>query len=269
MKKLINKLKKEGYLDVKTIPNYCAIAAGVFALFAFGNIERQLLGITLLLSFITATLLIQYNSSINRIDEKTRILTERIGEADIFQIARATDFWDYAREHGEELFISGGSLHNVFADRVGYLNDILAKGVKLYIVIMRPESEAIKLLYNNVVARLEVSNLEAFTNNTIETIKMINGFRKKYPDMIEISFNDHVPSFGVFAAIADGEPIRIQVNLFSERISYDKRIAMIVNKDDRIQQDAYLYFKNQISLIKKRCKPATEEEIQKVLGISK
>lgn len=264
LKKLKSKLQEMGILNLNVIPSIIAIIAGIYSALS-GSVDCQLRGISVVLTSLTGSLIIQYISSINRMDDRTKKLAEKLGEADIFQYARSTDFWDYARDNGEKLFISGGSLYNVFADRSGYLNDLLSKGKKIYVVIMKPESTAIKLLYENVVNSQEVSDSEVFKNHTKETIRMLHGLQEKFPRQIDIGFNDQVPSFGIFASLKADEPIRIQVNLFSEKINYDKRIAMIVSKDDTTQQDAYLYFKNQINLIKNRCRPASQEEINMAL----
>lgn len=226
--------------------------------------EEILSYIITLLTLIAGTLLIEKLMQLSSIDKRTKRIEKKIIDSDIFMYCNTSEFWHDAMNSAKSLFISGGSLFHVISEKPGDFQTLLKRGCQIEVVVMDPFSMASDLLYNNVVK--EVQNTKRFSNNIIQTLELLFEFQKEYPKQLTIRLNNHVPSFGIFAIYKDDEPQKIQVNLFSERVPYDKRLAISLDSSSEKNHLAFEYFCNQINLLKERLPELSITELERIIN---
>ena len=73
---------------------------------------------------------------------------------------------------------------------------------------------------------MEISNSDNLSNNTMQTLAFLLMYKKKYPNQLVIRLNDHLPAFGIFTTYKNSSLRKIQVNFFSKKVPYDKRLAI-------------------------------------------
>lgn len=197
------------------------------------------------------------------IENHIKSIEAKLLESNVFMYCHASLFWQDALNSANSLFISGGSLYHVIPEKTGDFEILLKNGCKIDVVVVKPYSAASTYLHKNVV--MEISNSDNFSNNTIQTLDFLLKYKKEYPGQLTIRLNDHVPAFGIFATYKDLNPRRIQVNFFSEKVPYDKRLAISLDQSVEKNKFAYDYFCNQIDMLKKRLPECTISELENII----
>lgn len=240
------------------------ILVGTYLFFHYSQltIEQLLQYIIGGISLIAGSMLIEKVSLLEKIKKTLSVIAQNVKKESIFTNCQSSGFWKEALTSGKSIFMSGGSLFFVFSTNPGDFETLLKNGCKVEVVVMDPNSIATEILYNDVIK--EVASLDAFKTNIRQTIAYLGQYKEKYPNQIIIRLDNHVPAFGIMAVYHNDRPKKIQVNLFSERVSYDRRLSFIVYEDGLENEFAYNYLCDQIERLKKRLPTCTIEEIKKI-----
>lgn len=225
--------------------------------------EELLQGIVTMLSLIAGTLLIEKFLQLSSIEKRIKKIESKMADSDLFMYCHASKFWADALSSAQSLFISGGSLFHVIPEKSGDFDVLLRNGCKIDVVVVKPFSDASEMLHRNVVK--EIVSPEQFSENTIQTLEFLLEHKKAFPDQLTIRLNDHTPAFGIFAVYRDGTPRRIQANLFSEKVPYDKRLALNLEASSEKNRFAYDYFCKQIESLEERLPECSLEDLEKVV----
>lgn len=246
-----------------------ASITGICLFFSYKNRTiNELLGyIIAILTLIAGSMLIEKAIKLSSIDKHIKSIESKLSDSNIFMYCHASLFWQDALNSANSLFISGGSLYHVIPEKTGDFESLLKNGCKIEVVVVKPYSDAVDLLHKNVV--MEISNSNNFSNNIIQTLDFLLKYKKKYSDQLTIRLNDHVPSFGIFATYKNSNIRRIQVNFFSEKVPYDKRLAISLDQSVEKSRIAYDYFCNQIELLKSRLPECTVLELENIINHNK
>lgn len=273
-------LKKIGKFILENITIFVASITGIYLFFSYKerNINELLGYIIGMLTLIAGSMLVENavklasmdkriknieNDKLVEIQNQIKSIEAKLIESDVFMYCHASLFWKDALNSANSLFISGGSLYHVIPEKTGDFETLLKSGCKIEVVVVKPYSEAARFLHKNVV--MEISNSDNFSNNTIQTLEFLLKYKKKYPNQLTIRLNDHVPAFGIFATYKNLIPRRIQANFFSEKVPYDKRLAISLDQSVEKSKFAYDYFCNQIEMLRKRLPECTISEIEKII----
>lgn len=258
-------LKKILRILLQNGTSIAAIIVGIVSFFSYKGrtVEGSLAYIIALVVLIASTLLIEKVSTLSNIDKNLKSITEKSTISDRFLFCSTSSFWDNATKNCDAVFISGGSLYHVLSEKSGKLEELLKNGRKVEIVLMHPNNDATKFLYNSVVK--EVSSISAFRNNILETLAFLLRFKEQYPDTLTIRLNNLVPAFGLMAVYRGGKVKTIQVNFYSEKVPFDNRLSMFVDDTFGNGYMAYEYFCNQINHIRGRLSECTADTIRRVL----
>lgn len=277
----MNNIKKILVFILENLTVIVAACTGTFLFFSYENREiNELLGyIIAILTLIATSMLIEKSvklSSINKhikniendklisIENRIKSVEAKLVESDVFMYCHASLFWQDALNSANSLFISGGSLYHVIPEKTGDFESLLKNGCKIEVIVVKPYSDAAKFLHKNVV--MEISNSDNFSENTIQTLDFLLKYKKKYPEQLTIRLNDHVPAFGIFATYKNLNPRRIQANFFSEKVPYDKRLAVSLDQSVEKSKFAYDYFCNQIELLRNRLPECTISELEEIVN---
>lgn len=225
--------------------------------------EELLQSIVTMLSLIAGTLLIEKFLQLSSIEKRVKKIESKMADSDLFMYCHASKFWADALSSAQSLFISGGSLFHVIPEKSGDFDVLLRNGCRIEVVVVKPFSDAAEMLHRNVVK--EIVSPEQFSENTIQTLEFLLEHKKAFPDQLTIRLNDHTPAFGIFAVYRDGTPRRIQANLFSEKVPYDKRLALNLEASSEKNRFAYDYFCKQIESLEKRLPECSLEDLEKVV----
>lgn len=258
-------MKKVIKFILENITIILASITGMSLFFSYKNRSiNELLGyIIAILTLMAGAMLIEKTIQISSIDNHIRNIESKLCESDVFMYCHASLFWQDALNSANSLFISGGSLYHVIPEKTGDFEFLLKNGCKIEVVVVKPYSEAAKFLYKNAV--LEISNSDNFSNNTIQTLDFLLKYKKEYPNQLTIRLNDNVPAFGIFATYKNSNPRRIQANFFSEKVPYDKRLAISLEQSVEKSKFAYDYFCNQIEMLRKRLPECTIPELERII----
>lgn len=263
MKKVINRFLK---VIAENITTLVAIITGIWLFFSYKNYNTSelLAYIISILTLIAGSLLIEKLVHLTNLNKHVKNIESKLIQSDIFLYCHTSQFWKDALSSAKSLFLSGGSLFYVLAEKSGDLETLLNNGCKIEVVVVKPYSDAANLLYKNVIK--EIQTPDKFSSNIVQTLDLLLEYKKAYPKQLVIRLNDHVPPFGIFAVYRDSKPLKIQVNLFSEKVSYDKRLALSI--DDSVEQNhiAYDYFCNQITSLRNRLKECSIEDLEAIIN---
>lgn len=256
--KILNGIK----ILIDNITTIIAIAMGILLCLSYRNFETEelLAYIISILTLIAGSMLIEKIFSLFSIKRDIKRIESKFIETDVFMYCHTSNFWNEAMNSAKRLFISGGSLYHVIPEKTGDLEKLLNQGCIIEVVVVKPFSDAAKFLHKNVVK--EINNPNSFSDNTIQTLDFLLKYKKERPDQIIIRLNDNVPAFGIFAVYRDSKPKSIQANLFSEKVAYDKRLAISINDSIEKYHFAYEYFCNQIISLRNRLSECTIEELE-------
>lgn len=251
--KIISGLK----IVVDNFTTIIAIVMGIRLCISYRNFETDelLAYIISILTLIAGSMLIEKVFSIFSIKRDIKGINSKLIATDVFMYCHTSGFWNDALNSAKKLFISGGSLYHVIPERTGDFEKLLERGCEIEVVVVKPFSDASKLLHSNVVK--EINNPDSFSDNTIQTLELLLKYKKERPKQVSIRLNDNVPAFGIFAVYRDSKPKTIQANLFSEKVAYDKRLAISVNDFTEKNHFAYEYFCNQIESLRNRLPECT------------
>lgn len=259
-----DKLKKSLAFLAENITNILAIVFGIILFFTYKNylIEELLNYIISLLTLISGSLLIEKLIRLTSIDKNVRKIKNALIKSNLFIYCHTSTFWKDALTYGNSIFISGGSLFLVFSKNSGDFEELLKNKCKIEVVLMKPFSDASNLLYQNVVK--EINSTDEFNQNILQTLGFLKSYMLKYPNQITIRLNDQVPAFGLMAVYKKTLPQKIQVNFYSEKVSYDKRLSLSVEniEDCKI---AYQYYCKQIDYLKERLPVIQIEDIEQII----
>lgn len=262
----MDKLKKFFMFLLENLTVIVAACTGTFLFFSYKNRNtNELLGyIIAILTLIATSMLIEKSVKLSSINKHIKNIESKLAETDIFMYCHASLFWQDALNSANSLFISGGSLYHVIPEKTGDFESLLKCGCEIEVVVVKPYSDAAKFLHKNVV--MEINNSDNFSNNTIQTLDFLLKYKKNYPNQLTIRLNDHVPAFGIFATYKNSKPRRIQANFFSEKVPYDKRLAISLDQSVEKSKFAYDYFCNQIELLRSRLPECTITELEKIVN---
>lgn len=257
-------IKKVLRFFVENITTIFAIAGGVWVFFTYKKYEtNELLNfIVSFLVLIAATLLVEKLVTLASIEKRLKVLESKFNQSSIFLNCRTSEFWHDAQNVAKSIFISGGSLHFII-EKSGEIETLLSKGCIIEAIPVKPYSSASATLYNNVIK--EVPSIDSFNNNIIQTLSYLYNLKLKYPHQIVVRLNDNMPSLGLFAIYKDKLPLNIQVNLFSEKVSYDKRLSIRLTNNPNEHYFAFQYFCNQIIYLKNRLPECTADKLKQII----
>lgn len=261
MKKFINILK----VLIDNITTLIAIFMGffVFLSYKFQTEGEMLSYIICILTLIAGSMLIEKVFSILAIKKDIKKIKSKLIEEDVFMYCHTSNFWNEALNSAKKLFISGGSLYHVIPEKTGDLEKLLDQGCIIEVVVVKPFSHAAELLHKNVVK--EIRSADSFSENTIQTLDFLLKYKKEYPRQIIVRLNDNVPAFGMFVVYNGTMPKTIQANLFSEKVAYDKRLAININESTEKNRFVYEYFCSQIDMLKNRLPEYSIVELEKIV----
>lgn len=214
------------------------------------------------LVLIAATLLVEKLINLSSIERKLKYLESNLDQSSVFLNCRTSEFWEDAKNVAKAIFISGGSLHFII-EKSGEIESLLSKGCIIEAVPVKPYSTASASLYDNVIKEIPSSN--SFDNNIIQTLSYLYNLKIKYPDQIIVRLNNEMPSLGLFAIYKDKLPINIQINLFSEKVSYDQRLSIRLTNSPNENYFAFGYFCSQIDYLRNRLPECSIEEIKQII----
>ena len=258
-------LKKGVKFLAKNITTIIPIVAGGWIFFTYQNYKTDQL-LNFIISFlvlISATLLIEKLVNLSDIEKQLTSLDSKLSQSNIFLNCRTSEFWQDAQNVAKSIFISGGSLHFII-EKSGEIESLLSKGCTIEAVPVKPYSPASEALYNNVIK--EIPSVDSFNNNIVQALSYLYSLKSKYPDQIIVRLNDNMPSLGLFAVYKDKLPINVQANLFSEKVSYDKRLSIRLTNAPNEHYFAFDYFCNQINSLRERLPECSMEEIQQIIN---
>lgn len=241
-----------------------ASITGICLFFSYKNRNtNELLGyIIAILTLIASSMLLEKSIKLSSIYKHVKSIESKLIESNVFMYCHSSSFWKEAMNSAKSIFISGGSLYHVIPEKTGDFEWLLKNGCKIEVVVVKPYSEASALLYKNVV--MEIGNPDKFSDNTVQTLDFLLEYKKQYPEQLCIRLNDNVPAFGIFAVYRSSKPHKIQVNLFSEKVPYDKRLAISIDGSVEKNHFAYDYFSKQIELLKCRLPECTISELENI-----
>lgn len=241
------------------------IVMGIYVGFTAENRtpEELLQSIVAMLALIAGTLLIEKFLLLSSIANDVKKIESKMVDSDVFMYCHASRFWEDALSSAQSLFISGGSLFHVLPEKSGDFLSLLRSGCKIEVVVVKPYSDAAEMLHRNVVKEIGAS--KQFSGNIIQTLDFLLEHKKEFPDQLTIRLNDHTPAFGIFAVYRDGIPQTIQANLFSEKVPYDKRLALSLEVSSERNRFAYDYFCSQIKFLEERLPECSLEELEKII----
>lgn len=225
--------------------------------------EELLQSIVTMLSLIAGTLLIEKFLQLSSIEKRVKRIENKMVDSDVFMYCHASQFWEDALSSAQSLFISGGSLFHVIPEKSGDFDALLRSGCKVEVVVVKPFSDAAEMLHRNVVK--EIGAPGQFSGNIIQTLEFLLEHKKAFPEQLTIRLNDHTPAFGIFAVYREGTPQKIQANLFSEKVPYDKRLALSLEASSEKNRLAYDYFCNQIKSMEERLPECSMEELAEII----
>ena len=267
MKKLKEIIKFIG----ENIAAIVAIICGIWTFFTYKGYEiKDLLAyIISILALIASSMLIERIVKISSIEKHIKKLEARMIYNNIFMYCHTVKFWEETEKYAKKIFISGGSLYHVIAERSSIFDRLLENNCEIDIVLVKPHSEAADLLCKEVVKEVYVT--EKFSEHTIECLALLKQYRERYPNAtITIRLNEHVPPYGIFALYEskkqDIKPRAIQVNFYSGKVAYDKRLALWIENSCAQSQIAYDYFCERIEELKNRIEPTSDEALKSIIG---
>lgn len=261
--KIFKKILKIFLSNITTI---VTIIGGVYLFFTYQKytVEELLNYIISFLVFIAITLLIEKLVNLESIERKLKSLNTKLEQSNIFLNCRTSEFWEDAKKMGNVIFVSGGSLHFLI-EKSGEIEALLKRGCKLEAVPVMPYSPASETLFNNVIK--EIPSLDSFDNNINQTLSYLCNLKEQYPDKVVVRLNDKAPSLGIFAIYKDTLPISIQANIFSDKVSYDKRLSIRLTNSAYEHYFAYDYFCNQIDYLRTRLSECSVEQLKEIINL--
>lgn len=254
-------MKKFLVFVAENITVILTIILGGIVFFTYKNYsEEQLLNYVIsILTLIAASMLIEKLVKLDSIEKRVKKIEKAISQSHTFIHCNSTNFWRDAKEKGKHFFLSGGSLYHVLSEKSGDFESLLDSGCTFSVVIVRPYSDVSKQLFQSTIKEITLSS---FNLNIVSTLSFLLPYIIKYPNQITVRINDVVPAFGIFAIYQGKTPTSIQVNLFSGKVSYDKRLSFVLNEFNTIEFD---YFCNQIIDIETSIPVVTAGEIELLL----
>lgn len=257
-------LKKAAKQFAENVTTVVAILGGIWIFFTYQNyaIKELLNFIISFLALIAATLLIEKLVNLVSIEKRLKEIDNKLDQSNIFLNCRTSEFWQDAQNLGKAIFISGGSLHFMI-EKSGEIESLLSKGCTIEAIPVKPYSPASTALYDNVIK--EVPSVDSFNNNIVQALTYLYKLKLRYPDKIIVRLNDKMPSIGLFAVYKDKLPINIQVNLFSEKVSYDRRLSIRLTNSPNKHYFAFEYFCNQIDYLRDRLPECPIEQLKQLL----
>lgn len=145
-----------------------------------------------------------------------------------------------------DITITGGSLSRLSDEYYGLFERKLKEGCSIEVIMVKPETEAAKLLCKNIV--YETSDFEAYYHKIKESIRRFAELKREYPQNINIFLSDQLPPFSLLAKNLNKEGSVIQVELYSYSVPTRERIEFNVYKSD---VSTYSFFVNQINALRK------------------
>lgn len=262
----MKKIKRFFAFLLENLTTLIAAFTGVCLFFSYKERDPQeLLGyIIAILTLIAGSMLIETASKMSSINKRVKNIDLKLTDSNIFMYCQSSSFWNDALHSAKSLFITGGSLFHVITEKTGDFELLLKNGCNIEVVVVKPYSDASKLLHNNVV--MEINDPDKFSDNIVQTLDFLFKYNAKYPKQLTIRLNDNVPAFGIFAIYQNSknaEPQKIQINLFSEKVPYDKRLAITLDESMEKNHLAYNYFCEQIKLLKKRSPECTIADLKR------
>ena len=124
MKKIIKDIIK---FIAENITGIMAIICGIWCFFSYKDVsEKELLAyIISILVLIASSMFIERFLKISSIEKRFKTLESSLTVKDIFMYCHAVKFWDYSEKYAKKIFISGGSLYHVIAERTGVFEHLL------------------------------------------------------------------------------------------------------------------------------------------------
>lgn len=266
----MNRIKVIIRFFAENITAVLAIICGVWYFFSYKQYDTQelLAYIISILVFIAGSMLIERLVNISSIDKRIKNLESKLVYEDVFMYCHAKKFWDEAEKHAKKIIVSGGSLYHVIAERSGVFEKLLSNNCEIEVIVVKPYSEAAKLLCNEVVK--EVNSTTRFSEHTVECLGLLEQYKKRFPKAkITIRLNDQVPPYGLFALYESTKqgikPRLIQVNFFSGKVAYDKRLALWIENSTAQSQIAYDYFCDRIIELQNRLNELSDDQLVSIL----
>ena len=261
---MVRFFKKMIAILAENITTIVAIAGGIWLFFTYKKYttDELLAYIISMLTLIASSLLIEKLVRLSSIEKKVEEIKTRLVLSDRFLFGHELNLWKDAIGSANSLFISGGSLHFLFGGKSGDFEELLKCGCSIEAVPVRPFTEASKNLYNNVVR--EVSTLEEFDRNIVQTLEFLIKYKKLYPKQVIIRLNDQIPAFGIVAVYRNFQPTNLQITLLSGKVPYDKRLILRVDDSPEETQYVFKYFNEQIVSLQERLSECTIEQIERI-----
>jgi len=163
----------------------------------------------------------------------------------IFKRRRSQPSLEERLDSAREIFITGGSLVRITNEYIGYFKDKAKDKCKLKFVIVNPESEAAKLLVNNVV--YEVNDYEVYLNQTKNSLRSLLVLSADYPEYVEVKVTNQVPPFGLVIADPNKEYGSMTIEVFGYALPARERGSILIKRNH--EPESFSYFKSQFEKI--------------------
>ncbi|MGM0219381.1 hypothetical protein [Enterococcus sp. AZ126] len=143
------------------------------------------------------------------------------------------------------LIITGGSLSRLGEEYLPFFREKLSNGCTIQIYMIRPYTEASKLLGKNVVH--ESQNENSYNRKIKETLNRFLTLKSEFPNSIQIFLYDTVPPYSIIASDLDKKRSKIHVELYTYAVPLRERINFLITQEDK---KMYSFFEKQLEQIR-------------------